>query len=330
MPVESAAEFLSLTPDTIVDAVETVVGVPFAGFTYPLNSYINRVYELMRADRTRIIAKFYRPGRWTRAAVQEEHRFMIACAEAEIPVVPPNLLPNGETLAETDDGILFAVFEKRRGREWEPVDDEAWQRLGAIVGRVHEIGARQPAPDRPILHPEHSLRRSLNAIGDGGMVATRHRTTFANFANRALAAVAGAFESFDQSDFVRLHGDCHQGNILHRPGEGLVMIDFDDMAMGPPVQDLWMLLPDRPGECRREINLILEGYEMFLDFDDRTLKLIEPLRLMRMLYFLAWVGRQREDPGFLRNFPGWGDDAFWRRELAELETQLAIIEEVRT
>lgn len=317
------SDFGELTPDVILHAVEGATGKELAGFTHPLNSYINRVYELMESDGTRFIGKFYRPGRWSREAIEEEHRFTIQCAEADIPVVPPVVLPNGSTLGETDDGILFAVFPKRRGREWEPVDDDAWQRLGTLVGRVHAVGAMESAPARTVLHPAESAADSIGELLDGDIVSSKHRAEFAEFAQAAQRALDEAFEGFDPHDFLRIHGDCHQGNILHRPDEGLVVIDFDDMATGPAVQDLWMLLPDKVEHCRREINVMLEGYEMFCEFDDAELRLVEPLRLMRMLYFLSWVGRQRGDAGFQRHFPGWGDDAFWRRELAELGRQLA-------
>ncbi|MFW5802775.1 MAG: serine/threonine protein kinase [Verrucomicrobiota bacterium] len=319
-------DFAPLTPDTILDAVETAACLDLASYAHPLNSYINRVYELMQKDGTRFIAKFYRPGRWSRAAVEEEHRFVIACAEADIPAVAPTTLADGQTVGETDTGIFFAVFPKRRGREWEAIDDEAWQRLGSLVGRIHAVGAEEDASHRPILHPAHSAEECLNELLAGGIVTDKHRDEFADFAKQARQKLARAFEKTDPEDYIRLHGDCHQGNILHRPGEGLVVIDFDDMAMGPTVQDLWMLLPDTVKNCRREINLILEGYEMFREFDDAELRLVEALRLMRMLYFLAWVGRQRNDPGFARHFPGWGEDAFWRRELAELSRQLAAVD----
>lgn len=321
----SLSDFAHLTPDAILEAVEASSGLTLAGYTHPLNSYINRVYELMEQNGTRFIAKFYRPGRWLRAAVEEEHVFVRACADADIPAVAPTPLARGGSVGETETGIFFAVFPKRRGREWEPIDDEAWQRLGSLVGRIHAVGAQANAEHRPILHPEHSVAECLDELLSTDIVTAKHRSEFAEFAEAARRRLDAAFDGVDPDDYIRLHGDCHQGNILHRPGEGLVVIDFDDMAMGPTVQDLWMLLPDTVVNCRREINLILEGYEMFREFDDRELRLVEPLRLMRMLYFLAWVGRQRHDPGFERHFPGWGDDAFWRRELAELSRQLAAL-----
>jgi len=323
MAFELCRNFEDLTPDRVVDAVENALGVPMAGFTHPLASYINRVYEMQQADGTRIVAKFYRPGRWERNALEDEHRFVLDCAREEIPVVPPLQLVDGGTLGEVD-GIFFVVYPKRRGREWEAIADEDWRRLGNVIGRVHMVGARQEARDRVVLDPARSTAGDIRQLLDGGFVSDKYRQAFSDIAAEILDVITPLFEGVER---IRLHGDCHGGNILDRPGEGLIVIDFDDMATGPPVQDLWMLLPDHADQCRREINLILEGYELFCEFDDMTLRLIEPLRVMRLLYFAAWVSRQTSDPNFRRNFPTWGDDAFWNKEVGDLRQQLTVIRE---
>lgn len=313
--------FTALTPDVILDAVEAVTGLQLAGFTHPLNSYINRVYELQSAQGERIIAKFYRPGRWSLDALKDEHVFVRECAEEEIPVVPPEILQDGTTLGKVED-IYFAVFEKRRGREFEVIDEDGWRRLGRILGRMHLVGQRASAPSRLVMHPDLSTRSDITYLHDRGWVASRHRQAF--FA-AAEAIMEYAIELFEDVPLQRIHGDCHCQNILERPDVGLMLIDFDDMAMGPAVQDMWMLLPDHPENCHREINLMLEGYEDFLEFDDRALRLVEALRAMRMLYYLAWCGKQKSDPNFDSKFPDWGNDSFWRQQVSDLERQLAIM-----
>lgn len=306
----------------MLDAVEDGLGIDMTGLAHPLSSYINRVYEVQARDGVRYIAKFYRPGRWTRRAVQQEHEFVLECATEEIPVVAPLPLANDATLGETPDGILFTVYPKGLGRELEPVADEDWRRLGRVVGRMHTVGQRHDADARVVMHPRHSTTEDMKQLLDGDFVTPRHRQEFANLANLILDRIAPLFDDVER---IRIHGDCHNGNLLERP-EGILVIDFDDMAMGPPVQDLWMLLPDHAKDSRRQINLILEGYEDFREFDDATLKLIEPLRVMRILYFLAWCSRQIEDPKFRHNFPHWGDDAFWSREINDLTRQLEVID----
>ncbi len=311
--------FESLGPDRVIDAAEAALGRPFTGLAAPLPSYINRVYELQAADGGRVVAKFYRPGRWSREALEDEHAFVLDCAADEIPVVAPMTLEGGGTIGEFD-GIFYALFPKRSGREMELCSDEGWRRLGALVGRIHLAGSRRDAPHRLRLHPESTTIpqiKRLCAIVPPHQ-ADRFRAAAMPIAERALAGFEGV-------ELQRIHGDCHRANILDRPGEGLMVIDFDDMAVGPPVQDLWLLLPGHANDVRREINLLLEGYEQFLEFDDRTLRLVEILRAMRMVYFLAWCATQSDDFRFRANFPDWGSETFWNREIADLERQFRII-----
>ncbi len=317
------ADFSGLTPDVLIDGVEQASGIPLVGFAHPLNSYINRVYELQAVDRTRIIAKFYRPGRWSAAAVQDEHDFVSECADDEIPVVAPMRLPDGSTIGDVD-GFRFAVYPKRRGREFEALTDEHWRRLGRIIGRMHVVGMRKQASNRITMHPEHSTKNDIQHLLQGQLVTAKYRREFEEVTSEIMTVISPVFAD---AKLIRIHGDCHQGNILERPEEGLIMIDFDDMVMGPAVQDLWMLLPDHANRSRREMNLILEGYELFQDFDDYTLKMIEPLRAMRMLYFLAWCSKQSNDHDFTRRLPDWGGDAFWRRQVGDLQQQLQVIRE---
>ena len=314
--------FENLGPDLMIDAVERAVGTPMGGLAAPLPSYINRVYEFEGIDGTRLIAKFYRPGRWSLPALREEHQFVRQCAAQEIPVVAPLTLTNGETLDRTADGIYFAVYPKRSGREIEINDDEAWRRIGSLIARIHNVGDDMDAPHRLMHHPLESTGEEIGWLLDGGYIPPTGRKSFAQITDKIMDRVVPLI---DDVEFIRIHGDCHRANILERPGEGLMLIDFDDMMIGPPIQDLWLLLPEHAPQSQQEIGWLLEGYTMLRDFDRNSLRLIEPLRAMRMIYFLAWIARQSSDYCFQKHFDGWGSDAFWRREIADLELQYAII-----
>jgi len=309
--------FDNLTPDCILDAVEGAMGRPLTGLTAPLPSYINRVYELESAAGERLIAKFYRPGRWERSALQDEHDFVADCAADEIPVVAPLEIAGGGTIGE-HDGILFSVFPKRSGREMQLHTDEGWRRLGNLVGRIHLAGSRREAGHRLCMHPETTTVPEINQLLGGGFLSPHQAGRFKDVTSRIVEI---ALREFEGVELQRIHGDCHRANILERPGEGLMVIDFDDMVMGPPVQDIWLLLPGHADHVGHEINLILEGYEQFLEFDDRTLRLVEILRAMRIIYFLSWCSTQRDDFRFQANFPDWGSEMFWQREISDIEHQ---------
>jgi Ser/Thr protein kinase RdoA (MazF antagonist) len=313
--------FEELTPDLIIGSVERELGRPMTGLTSPLPSYINRVYELETRDGERFVAKFYRPGRWAVEALEEEHRFVLDCAANEIPVIPPLGLKNGKTLGLAGN-IRFAVYPKRWGREIEINEDDDYRRLGRIIGRVHVTGSERESASRVVLHPSRSLTDDVRHLLDGGYVSPAYMNAFSRIAGEIIAFSEPLFRGMET---IRLHGDCHGKNFLNRPGEGTMIIDFDDMAAGPPVQDLWLLLPDHAAKCRREISLLIEGYEQFREFDDRSLVLIEPLRAMRIIYFLAWCSRQKGDYKFKTLFPNWGNDLFWANEIKDLEQQYGIM-----
>jgi len=312
-----SAGFDNLTPDCILDAVESALDLRLTGLTSPLPSYINRVYELETVSGERIIAKFYRPGRWKKEALQDEHEFVLDCAAEEIPVVAPLKLANGSTI-ENVDGILYSVFPKKSGREMALCDDEGWRRLGSLVGRIHSAGLERDAEHRLKMHPETTTLPEIKLLLEGGFMSPHQSARFKEVTHRIVEI---ALREFDGIELQRIHGDCHRGNILERPGEGLMVIDFDDMVMGPAVQDIWLLLPDHANRTRREINLILDGYEQFLEFDDRQLRLVEILRAMRIIYFLSWCSTQVDDFKFQTNFPDWGSELFWQREIADIEHQ---------
>jgi len=328
------ASFDSLSPELAAQAVEEAYGLDLDGPVEIYPSYVNRVYGLREEEGRGFVAKFYRPGRWKREAILDEHRFMADCAAAELPVAVPLPDSDGETLAElslevdspdgkpgTEESYLFALFPKMGGRNFDAESDEDWLRLGSIVGRLHAVGRQGSAPNRLTLTPE--LTQSYVAgLLSSGLVHPDCRTEFEELAREGLELAAPRFEGLR---LQRIHGDLHRGNILDRPGSGLLLIDFDDMMTGPAIQDLWLLLPGRASESAREIGLLSEGYEEFSAIDSREYGLIEPLRLMRMLYFLAWRASQRSDYWFKREFPDWGGKAFWIQEVEDLRDQVGVL-----
>jgi len=317
--------FESLTPDAILTAAEKITGQKFTNLTISLPSYINRVYELKTCDNQKLIAKFYRPNRWTKDAIQDEHDYLLDCENAELPVVAPQILANGKTV-DTYDDMLVSIFPKRAGRQLEITSEEFWPRLGSLIARMHLCGEKKVASHRIVMDPMESTLADVNHLVTN-IVPERLRDSFKSIAMKIIDASAPLF---DNKERIRIHGDCHRGNILDRMDDGLLVIDFDDMAMGLPVQDLWLLLPDRANKCSFEISMFLDGYERFRRFDKTTIVCIESLRAMRMIYFVSWCSRQVDDFLFKRNFPEWGSDSFWQKELNDLREQLGFITDTQS
>ena len=316
------SDFSVLTPDAVTTAVEQALGKRCRHFCLPMASYINRVYEFELEDKTRVIAKFYRPGRWSREALQDEQDFVLELAAAEIPVISPLTLKDGRSLG-VRDAISFALFPKKGGRKLEePRNDEEWLALGRLIARIHLIGAKRTPRDRIIFTPEKYTAKNIEALRQSGFMPQDLARRFDEITGTMIEMSAPLFKD---RELIRIHGDCHRGNLLHAGEGGFLVIDFDDMALGPPIQDLWMLLPGPLKDCRREMNLLLEGYETFRPFEPETLKLIEPLRAMRFLHYSAWCARQVQDAGFRKHFPEWGNRAYWIKEIADLHEQLEII-----
>lgn len=347
----ASADFAALSPDRILSAVEDHLGVFLDGVITPYNSYINRVFGVVDEDERQYIVKFYRPGRWSREAVAAEHAFLADCARAEIPVVPP--LPGkrggyggrdvagghqtagaadaaGDAIGDTignAEGLLFAVFPRVRARTFDIYGDGDWLRVGSLVGRLHRAAGQKTAPARLRCTPEDTATRSLARFREEGLVHPDCAPDFFGVADETLGIIGPLFDALEPAAFRRIHGDCHRGNILEGADGALTLIDFDDMMNGPAIQDLWLLLPGPLSESMREMNLLIEGYEQFLDFDRRSLALVEPLRFMRHLYFLSWCAIQRSDAGFAERNPGWGTRPFWIRETEDLAAQLGRIRE---
>jgi Ser/Thr protein kinase RdoA (MazF antagonist) len=314
--------FANLGPDAIMEAVERHCGIILDGSIMPYNSYVNRVFALVDEDENRYVAKFYRPGRWTAESILEEHAFLADCAAAEIPVVEPIKGTGGSTLG-LRDGFPFAVFPAIRARTFDIYGDEDWIRVGMTIGRMHAVGRARAAPTRLRCAPDDTTDRYIAALTP--LVHPDCLDDFARTCGEALDIIKPRFDALSTAATHRIHGDCHRGNILQTGDGTIALIDFDDMMTGPAIQDLWLLLPGHLDESTREANLILEGYERFSEFDRRTLALVEPLRFMRHLYFLAWCATQRDDPGFAGRFPGWGSRAFWITETEDLAAQFAYL-----
>ena len=322
--------FDKLSPQIVLSAVEAAFNLELESTVTRFPSYVNRVYGLQGSDGTLYVVKFYRPGRWSREALLEEHSFIKELAGEEFPVVPPIRDIDGDTLAElilesgeTHVLYCFALFPRRSGRLFDAEGDEAWLRIGALCGRLHTVGARSQAEHRQIISPRVTTAEHLASLRDEGLIPADVISEFTRITDRALSLIAPLFKSVP---FIRLHGDLHRGNILDRGDEGLLLIDLDDMARGPAMQDLWLLMPGRYGEVGREMSLLAEGYENFLPFPREQLPLMEPLRLMRMIHFIAWSSRQRHDRDFPLNFPDWGSRGWWLGEIEDLKDQLAVIE----
>ncbi|WP_228723243.1 serine/threonine protein kinase [Desulfosediminicola flagellatus] len=310
--------FQDLGPNNVLGLVERTLDLYLTNLFRPLNSYINRVYELEQEDGTGLIIKFYRPGRWTGDALREEHEFLIELAEQEIPVIAPMRFPDGQTLG-TFEGVHFSIFPKRGGRSLDEFDDDQWLQLGRLLGRVHSIGMQKETIHRPVMSPTHSTRQQLDYLLNGSVVPDDVKGGLQQIVEDIIAEITPMFEGVKP---IRIHGDCHFANIIHRPGESFYLIDFDDMVMGPAVQDIWMLLPGTLEEAFVETDILLEGYEMFNHFDRRTLRLIEPLRAMRFVHYMAWCAHQVAADGMTRVLEDFGTSSYWQKEIGDLHDQL--------
>jgi Ser/Thr protein kinase RdoA (MazF antagonist) len=319
MAAEPNASFFALTPDRVLDAAE-VGGLRSTGRCLPLRAFENRVYEVELEDERRLVVKFYRPGRWSRETILDEHRFLADLAEAEVPVVAPMDLGTGTTLNEIE-AIYYAAFPRVRGRSLDELDAEHRRQIGRTIGRMHAVGAARPAPHRPKVGVEYYIHEPLRILMEGdfipGTLAGRYRDVALRIADAAAKPLAAARAQ-------RIHGDLHWGNILWTR-DGPILVDFDDSAMGPPVQDLWLLARGEGEEARKAREDLLEGYELFREFDRSTLTLIEPLRAMRIIHMSGWIAKRWEDPSFPHAFPSFKDVRYW---MQEYEALVAIAEQL--
>ncbi len=319
--------FATLTPDHLLDALESA-GLAPDGRILGLNSYENRVYQFGSDDAPMRVVKFYRAGRWSDEAIIEEHRFVADLAEREIPVAAPLRL-NGQTLHHHAD-LRFAVFERVGGRAPELSDPATLEWMGRFLGRIHAIGALEPYRHRPQLDIESfgdAPRRWLLAHD---FIPDDLRDAWESVTAQALDKVRRCFDRAGEVTRLRLHGDCHVGNVLwQESGEtpGPHFVDFDDSRMGPAIQDIWMLLSGERQEMSRQLGDILAGYEDFHDFSTRELHLVEALRTLRLIHYSSWIARRWDDPAFPAAFSWFNTQRYWQDRILELREQVALMDE---
>lgn len=313
----SAHPYENLTPDCILDAMEDV-GFEPTGSLLALNSYENRVYQVSLEDSQFVIAKFYRPERWSDEAILEEHAFSNELLAQEIPIVAPITI-NNKTLFEFNH-FRFAVFPRQGGRTPELEQAETLKQLGRFLGRLHSVGATKPFTDRPKLTVQNFGFESLNFLLENDFISPEVRTNYQNAAEEALQLVEQRYEAILPRN-IRLHGDCHPGNLLWTDN-GPHFVDLDDCRMGPAIQDLWMLLSGTQDEMSQQFRYILEGYETFFEFDLAELALIEALRTLRLLHYSAWLARRWDDPAFPQHFPWFDSPRYWEDQMITLREQI--------
>jgi Ser/Thr protein kinase RdoA (MazF antagonist) len=326
--------FADLTPSAVLDALEAI-DFRGDGRILQLNSYENRVFQVMLEDGGAVVAKFYRRARWSDAQIVEEHSFALELAEAEVPVVAPCLLrrstagvrllpePGPATLAlrQRPGGLhRYSISPRRAGRAPELEDDAVLVRLGGFIGRLHAVGARRPFAHRRTLDAPRDAREAVALLLNGGFVSDNQREGWAEACTLAIDCIDAAFTAHAPTA-IRLHGDCHPGNLLWRDS-GAHVVDLDDACMGPAVQDLWMLLSGEPEAMAAQLRHLLHGYAPFMDFDWRELQLVEPLRLLRMIRHNAWVAHRWHDPAFPAAFPDFGSSGYWGQQALQLREQL--------
>ena len=331
MASDRSRPYEGLTPDAVLDALESV-GLRGDGRLLALNSYENRVYQASLEDDSYVVAKFYRPNRWSDAQILEDHAFSLELFEREIPVVAP-LEINRNSLHHFSES-RFAVFPRRGGRPPELEDEKVLEWIGRFLGRIHAVGATRPFKARPALNIETFGTEPRDWLLASGMIPEDLKNTWVTTVDLALQGVRNCFERTGTIREIRLHGDCHAGNILWTEGGnraealgGPHFVDLDDARTGPAVQDLWMLLAGDRETAAKQLKALLEGYEQFHGFNREQLALIEALRTLRLIHYSAWLARRWEDPAFPAAFPWFGTPRYWQDRILELREQTAAMDE---
>jgi Ser/Thr protein kinase RdoA (MazF antagonist) len=316
--------FYQLTPDTVIDAVESM-GYLSDGRILALNSYENRVYQVGIEDSEPLIAKFYRPLRWSDEQIREEHQFCFELVEQELPVVAPLTNAAGESLFHFND-YRFSLFPRRGGRAPELDDPDHLYQLGHTLGRIHLVGAVRPFVHRPALDIQTYGRDSVALISEG-FIPSSLREAYTSLCADLLDGIEACFAAAGEVKLIRAHGDCHGGNILWRD-DMPNFVDFDDARMAPAIQDLWMLLTgDDRVQQQLQLAEVIAGYNEFADFDPRELHLVEALRTLRMMHYSAWLARRWEDPAFPHNFTWFNTERYWGEHILQLREQLSALQQ---
>jgi Ser/Thr protein kinase RdoA (MazF antagonist) len=314
--------YANLDPGLILDAIESV-GYRCSGGLFALNSFENRVYQIGIEDQSPIIAKFYRPHRWSNEAILEEHQFALELKELEIPVIAPLISESGETLHHYQE-FRFALFPKQGGRALELDNLEQLEWMGRFIGRLHAVSACKPFQHRIQLNTRSYGYDSWDFLTKNNFIPDYLKNKFSETVSNLLKIIEQRYQEAGKIDYIRLHGDCHAGNVLWN-SEGPQIVDLDDCLMGPAVQDMWMLLSGNEEQMMIQLNRILDGYCEFHDYNPAELRLIECLRALRLLQYSAWLAKRWEDPAFPRSFPWFNTPHYWQELWQDLQDQLELL-----
>lgn len=319
--------FAALSPDLVLDALASI-GLHGDGRLLALNSYENRVYQVGMEEGAPIVAKFYRPARWSDVAILEEHAFVQELAEREIPVVPALALggEDGSGTLHHFSGFRFAVFPRHGGRAPELDDRSTLEWMGRFIGRIHATGAVRAYQARPTLDVVSFGDDARDWLLAHDFIPPDLVDAYRSVVSQALDGVRRCYDRAGEVRLIRLHGDCHCGNVLWTDG-GPHFVDFDDSRMGPAIQDLWMLLSGERADMVRQMSDLLAGYEDFFEFDERELHLVEALRTLRLIHYSAWLARRWDDPAFPAAFPWFNTQRYWQDRILELREQIALMNE---
>ena len=323
MSTASEHPFDRLTPSFIMDAIESQ-GFRCDCRIFALNSYENRVYQIGIEDAEPLIAKFYRPQRWSTKQIIEEHLFTLELAEQELPVVAPWQNEKAETLFSYED-FRFALYPRKGGHAPELDNPEHLKVLGRVIGRIHLLGARLPFDARPQLNSQTFGHQNVAIISEK-FIPLEYKESYQSLTRDLLQMIDERYSRLSEIRNIRVHGDCHSGNMLWRDGAPN-FVDFDDARMAPAMQDLWMLLSGEAEQQRRQLEKTLEGYHDFNDFDFRELQLIEPLRTLRIINYSAWLATRWDDPAFPQTFPWFNTLQYWGEHILELREQMSALQE---
>lgn len=316
----STFEFSNLTPEHILDAVESIGIYPTSGLL-ALNSYENRVYQFVAEDNRRYVVKFYRPERWRSQQIQEEHDFSYELVAGDVPVVAP--IKRDNTSLFEYQGYRFALFPSVGGRTFEADNYDHLEVLGRFIGRLHSVAKSKPFLVRPTISCQEFLHDAKGALIESNLISPSLETPFMTVLQQVIALTE---EKYSPINEIRLHGDCHIGNILWT-GNELTFVDLDDARQGPAIQDLWMMLSGDMNEQRMQMDTLLCAYDEFSSLDLQELKLIEPLRALRMINYMGWLAKRWNDLAFQRNFSWFASDKYWEQQILSLKEQLAALHE---
>lgn len=321
--------FFELNPDLVLDTVEKL-GFRTTGRVMAMNSMENRVYEVEiesdsdnPSDHSKII-KFYRPGRWTKQQIQEEHDFLLDLTEFEVPVIAPIQFEEKTLFTLPDPELYYTLFPKQGGRAPDEFTTEEMEQVGRLLARLHNVGSMKTAPHRLTINPEVYLKSNLDYLVGQKIVPAHYELSYKTVLETIYNLTKDSFKNVTN---IRIHGDCHLGNILKR-GDVFNLIDFDDMVMGPAVQDMWLLLPGRDEYADNLRNTLLEGYTSMRDFNYEELRLTEVLRTLRMINYSAWIAKRFDDPAFKNAFPFFESPSYWEGQINDLREQIYYLEQL--